>query len=119
MTFVSILLIIVCVLLALVVLAQAPKGGLASGFTGAQQIGGVQNTVNFLEKGTWTLAGALMVLCLFSAYFYGQGEVADELDAPIEAVEVGEEVAPGTVDQSAPSEETATAPAQTPDQAAQ
>ena len=45
-------------LLALVVLAQNPKGGgLAAGFTGAQQIGGVQRTADFLEKGTWTLAG--------------------------------------------------------------
>jgi protein translocase SecG subunit len=50
----------------LVVLAQNPKGGgLAAGFTGAQQIGGVQRTADFMEKATWTLAGlALMVLCL-------------------------------------------------------
>ena len=34
------------------------------GFTGASQIGGVQRTADFLEKSTWTLASALMVLCL-------------------------------------------------------
>lgn len=65
--FISVLIIIVAALLALVVLAQNPKGGgLAAGFGGAQQIGGVQRTADFLEKSTWTLATALMVLCLIS-----------------------------------------------------
>lgn len=65
---ISIIILILCALLALVVLAQNPKGGgLAAGFTGAQQIGGVQRTADFLEKGTWTFAGLLMVLCLVSA----------------------------------------------------
>jgi preprotein translocase subunit SecG len=66
--FVYILIIVVAALLALVVLAQNPKGGgLAAGFTGAQQIGGVQRTADFLEKSTWTLAAALMILCLVNA----------------------------------------------------
>ncbi len=66
--FIYILIIIVAALLALVVLAQNPKGGgLAAGFTGASQIGGVQRTADFLEKSTWTLAAALMVLCLVNA----------------------------------------------------
>lgn len=66
--FVYILIIVVAALLALVVLAQNPKGGgLAAGFTGASQIGGVQRTADFLEKSTWTLAAALMVLCLVNA----------------------------------------------------
>jgi len=68
LTAISIIIVIICGLLALVVLAQNPKGGgLAAGFTGAQQIGGVQRTADFLEKGTWTLAASLMVLCLVSA----------------------------------------------------
>jgi len=67
-TAVTIIMLIICAMLALVVLAQNPKGGgLAAGFTGAQQIGGVQRTADFLEKATWTLSGALMVLCLVSA----------------------------------------------------
>lgn len=85
---ISILIIIVCALLALVVLAQNPKGGgLAAGFTGAQQIGGVQRTADFLEKGTWTMAGALMVLCLFSTSIQGGStSELDELDTPAEEV---------------------------------
>lgn len=86
MVAISIIILIICALLALVVLAQNPKGGgLAAGFTGAQQIGGVQRTADFLEKGTWTLAGSLMVLCLVSAGLQGgSGDPLNELDTPVE-----------------------------------
>jgi len=98
MVAISILIIIVAALLALVVLAQNPKGGgLAAGFTGASQIGGVQRTADFLEKGTWTLAGTLMVLCLVSAGMQDGGTVASELDAPIEEVSPGQPVDAGAV----------------------
>jgi preprotein translocase subunit SecG len=60
-----ILAIIVCVLLALIVLIQNPKGGgLTSNFSSSSQLMGVQKTGDFLEKGTWILAISLMVLCL-------------------------------------------------------
>jgi len=66
--FIFILIILVCVLLALIVLIQNPKGGgLDSTFSSANQIGGVQRTADFLEKGTWSLAIVLFVLCLASA----------------------------------------------------
>jgi preprotein translocase subunit SecG len=83
--FISILIIIVAALLALVVLAQNPKGGgLAAGFTGAQQIGGVQRTADFLEKSTWTLAATLMVLCLVSSANRGSSAGGDPLDEKIQ-----------------------------------
>lgn len=86
MVAISIIILIICGLLALIVLAQNPKGGgLAAGFTGAQQIGGVQRTADFLEKGTWTMAGALMVLCLVSAGLQSGGKSQlNELDTPLE-----------------------------------
>ena len=60
-----ILAIVVCVLLVLIVLIQNPKGGgLSSGFSGSNNIMGVQRTGDFLEKGTWVLAVSLMVLAL-------------------------------------------------------
>lgn len=84
MVAISIIIIILAVLLGLVVLAQNPKGGgLAAGFTGAQQIGGVQRTADFMEKATWTLAIAVMALCLVSASMQTPSAVADDLDAPI------------------------------------
>ncbi len=70
--FIFVLIIIVCVFLALIVLIQNPKGGgLDSNFSGANQIGGVKKTADFLEKGTWTLAIVLFVLCLASAGILG------------------------------------------------
>lgn len=89
MVAISIIILVLCGLLALVVLAQNPKGGgLAAGFTGAQQIGGVQRTADFLEKSTWTLASAIMVLCLVSAGLQGGSNVVDfdDLDGPVEQV---------------------------------
>jgi preprotein translocase subunit SecG len=64
-TVLVIIAIIVCVLLGLIILIQNPKGGgLASGFSGSNNIMGVQRTGDFLEKGTWALAIGLLVLSL-------------------------------------------------------
>src|ERR1700677_2733944 len=57
--------IIVCVCLGLIVLIQNPKGGgVSSNVSSSSQLMGVQKTGDFLEKGTWGLAIALMVLSL-------------------------------------------------------
>ena len=62
---VSVLVIIVCILLILIVLVQNSKGGgLAANFSSQNQLMGVRKTADFLEKATWTLAVALLVLCL-------------------------------------------------------
>jgi preprotein translocase subunit SecG len=65
---VVILILIVSVLLGLIVLVQNSKGGgLVSNFGGANQMMGVRQTTDFLEKATWTMAGILVVLCLISS----------------------------------------------------
>jgi len=67
-TLVVILILIVSVLLGLIVLVQNSKGGgLVSNFGGANQMMGVRQTSDFLEKATWSLAGVLVVLCLISS----------------------------------------------------
>ncbi|ALD20806.1 preprotein translocase subunit SecG [Hymenobacter sp. DG25A] len=61
------LIIFVCFLLALVVLAQNPKGGGLSsqfGAGGTAQLMGVKRTGDLLERLTWGFAIALMVLSL-------------------------------------------------------
>ncbi|MGI9533103.1 preprotein translocase subunit SecG [Lutimonas sp.] len=66
-----VLIIIVSVLLILVIMVQNPKGGgLSSSFggSGSQNLGGVQNTTNFLDKSTWGLAIALFALILLSNF---------------------------------------------------
>ena len=67
-TVVVILILIVSVLLGLIVLVQNSKGGgLVSNFGGANQMMGVRQTTDFLEKGTWALVAVLVLLCLLSS----------------------------------------------------
>jgi preprotein translocase subunit SecG len=66
--FISVIILLVCVLLTLIVLVQNSKGGgLASNFAGSNQVMGVRKTADFLEKATWTLAGALLVLSVLAS----------------------------------------------------
>ncbi|WP_026897128.1 preprotein translocase subunit SecG [Daejeonella oryzae] len=74
-----ILAIVVCVLLGLIILIQNPKGGgLSSGFSGSNNVMGVQRTGDFLEKGTWVLAVILMVLALLINVTIPRGGDVDE-----------------------------------------
>lgn len=63
-----ILIVAVCLLLALVIMVQNPKGGgLSSTFGGnTQVVGGVKKTGDFLERSTWTFAIALGALILIA-----------------------------------------------------
>lgn len=64
-----ILTLIVAVLLIGIVLIQKSKGGgLSSQFGGAGSVMGVRQTNDFLEKGTWWLAGIIVLLSIASAY---------------------------------------------------
>ena len=72
MTILFVLLIIVaCVFLGLIILVQNPKGGGLAGNVGgfSNQLMGVKQTTDVLEKGTWILATAVVLLCLFSTVF--------------------------------------------------
>ncbi len=63
----TVLIIVACVLTILVVLVQNSKGGgLAANFSSSNQIMGVRRTTDFLEKATWALGTALIVLCLLA-----------------------------------------------------
>jgi len=69
------LIILASVILGLIILIQNPKGGgLSSSFGGiGNQLMGVKQTTDVLEKGTWIFAGIIAVLCLTSAVFIGKG----------------------------------------------
>lgn len=63
----TVLIVIVCILTTLIVLVQNSKGGgLAANFSSSNQIMGVRRTTDFLEKATWTLGAALIVLSLLA-----------------------------------------------------
>lgn len=77
LTFLVVLIALVCVLLMLVVLIQNPKGGgLDSTFGGgaaANQVLGAAKSGDFMEKVTWGLAAALFALCLLTSVIVGTG----------------------------------------------
>ena len=75
---ISVLVIIVCVLLALIVLIQNPKGGLNSAFSTNNQVMGVRKTTDFLEKATWTMGIALVLLSIWSAAFSNSSTTSDD-----------------------------------------
>lgn len=76
--FLTVIMIVICVLLIAVVLIQNPKGGgMGAGFGGsANQVMGVKRTTDFLEKSTWTLVIALLVLSLTSGFFIPGSKVS-------------------------------------------
>jgi preprotein translocase subunit SecG len=65
------LIIVSSIILGLIVLIQNPKGGgLASSFGGfGNQLMGVKQTTDILEKGTWLFAAIIGILCLTSSLF--------------------------------------------------
>lgn len=68
--FLTILILIAAILLILIVIVQNSKGGgLAAGFGESNKYMGVRKTTDFLEKATWTLAGAMVVLSIASSFF--------------------------------------------------
>ena len=74
LTILTVLTALVCVLLMAAVLIQNPKGGgVDSTFGGqsANQMFGAAKSTDFIEKITWGLAIALLVLCVFTALIVG------------------------------------------------
>ena len=70
-----ILIVIAAVALGFIVLVQNPKGGGLSGNVGgfSNQLMGVKQTTDVLEKGTWLFAGIIAVLAIFSTLFLKSG----------------------------------------------
>jgi preprotein translocase subunit SecG len=113
--FISILIIIVCALLVLVVLVQNSKGGgLSSSFGASNQIMGVKKTGDFLEKSTWGLAIALLVLSLASTAFINREDAGVQTESAIkEQIDNAQDPAAGQQQAPAPGQEQpATPPAE-------
>ncbi|MBR4243482.1 MAG: preprotein translocase subunit SecG [Bacteroidaceae bacterium] len=69
-TLLVILVVIASIFMCLIVLVQESKGGgLASGFASGNQVMGVRKTTDVIEKLTWGLAVAMVVLSIASVYF--------------------------------------------------
>jgi preprotein translocase subunit SecG len=68
-TVLIIIIVLVSILMIGIVLIQESKGGgLASNFSSSNQIMGVRKTTDFIEKATWGLAVAMVVISVLCAY---------------------------------------------------
>ena len=75
-TVMTVLIALVCVLLMAAVLIQNPKGGgVDSTFGGqsANQMFGAAKSTDFIEKITWGLAAALMIMCIITTFLVTVG----------------------------------------------
>ncbi|MCX6205373.1 MAG: preprotein translocase subunit SecG [Bacteroidetes bacterium] len=74
-----VLIVIACMALGFIVLVQNPKGGGLSANVGglSNQLMGVKQTTDVLEKGTWLFAGIIAVLALFSSVFLKGGATSN------------------------------------------
>jgi preprotein translocase subunit SecG len=73
----GILVIIACIVLGFIVLVQNPKGGGIAGSLGgfSNQLIGVKQSTDIMEKGTWIFAAIVGILCLISpAFIPGEGK---------------------------------------------
>ena len=112
-----ILVILASVAIALFILVQNPKGGGLSGtFAGFNsQFMGVKQTTDVLEKGTWVMAVAIALLCIFSIIFIPRTTSVDTREIrggrPTPAQQVPAQQAPA---QQAPAQQPAAVPPANP-----
>ena len=85
--FFIVLILIASILLILAVLAQSPKSGMAANFGASNQVMGVRQTSDFLEKFTWGLAIAIFVLSLGATMTMPSANIANSKSAVEKALE--------------------------------
>ena len=71
------LIVIASILVILAVLVQNPKSGMAANFGASNQVMGVRETSDFLEKFTWTMAVVILVLSLIATMAMTRGGVVE------------------------------------------
>jgi len=66
--FVILIVVAALLMIGIVLIQESKGGGLASNFASYNQIGGVRKTTDFIEKTTWGLAIAMVVISIACAY---------------------------------------------------
>ncbi|SFG62997.1 preprotein translocase subunit SecG [Prevotella sp. KH2C16] len=116
-TLLVVFIVLVSLLMIFIVLIQESKGGgLSSQFSSSNQIMGVRKTTDFVEKITWGLAAAMVVLSIFCAYTAPQAQheqsvfdnqaVKTETTNPVNTQGFGAGQAPQGAQQGAPAQGT-------------
>ena len=84
--FVIFIVIAALLMIGIVLIQESKGGGLASQFSGYNQIGGVRKTTDFIEKMTWGLAATMVVISVLCAYVAPQssttGSVMENVEVP-------------------------------------
>ncbi len=100
-TLCIVLILIASVLIVLAVLVQSPKSGMAANFGASNQVMGVRQTADFLEKFTWGMAVVILVLSLVATLAMdshlvseSNSSAAKDAGALIEKMTVNEPVMP-------------------------
>ena len=70
-----VLILVASIILILAILVQNPKSGMAANFGAANQVMGVRESANILEKTTWTLSGLIVALSLIATISMENGVV--------------------------------------------
>ena len=66
--FVILIVLAALLMIGIVLIQESKGGGLASNFSSSNQIMGVRKTTDFIEKTTWGLAAAMVILSVICAY---------------------------------------------------
>ena len=66
--FVILIVVAAALMIAIVLIQESKGGGLASNFSSSNQIMGVRKTTDFVEKATWGLAVAMVVISVLCSY---------------------------------------------------
>jgi preprotein translocase subunit SecG len=110
-----IIIILASIILGVIVLIQNPKGGgLSSSLGGfSNQLMGVKQTTDVLEKGTWLFAAIIGAMCLTSTLFIPKAGGRNSNENLINEAPVGTPLAPQQ-NNTVPMPSTQQAPASTP-----
>lgn len=81
-----VLIVVASLLLVLAVLAQHPKSGMAANFGASNQVMGVRQTTDFLERFTWGTAIAIILLSLATSMTIDQHRIDQTKSSVIESL---------------------------------
>ena len=125
--FIVLTLLVAILLIGVVLIQKSKGGGLSSSFAGSNQIMGVRRTNNFIEKVTWSLAGAIALLSVCCTFTMPDAITSEsrvqatapqhttggnyDTNAPAAAHAPAEAAAPAAAETQAPAAPAAEAPA--------
>ena len=100
--FCIVLILIASVLIILAVLAQSPKSGMAANFGASNQVMGVRQTADFLEKFTWGLAIAIVILSLLATMTMPSANISSSKSGVEQAIESNQNLLPSSLPSAEP-----------------